>query len=78
MISVLDVHRQTRGSKTNQTLSTERANAVREYLVQHDIAADRITAVGHGEERSVVENTSAEGRANKRRVEIVVKAGNSH
>jgi outer membrane protein OmpA-like peptidoglycan-associated protein len=75
---VVEGHTDSQGkSETNQTLSAERANAVRDYLVQHDIAADRITAVGHGEDRTVAENTSAEGRANNRRVEIVVKAGKS-
>jgi hypothetical protein len=52
-----------------------RANAVRDYLVAHGIAADRITSEGHGPDRSIADNKSAEGRANNRRVEIVVKAG---
>jgi len=60
---------------TNQTLSVNRANSVRDYLVGHGIAADRITAAGFGSDRTIADNKSAEGRANNRRVEIVVKAG---
>lgn len=64
-------------AESNYTLSVNRANAVREYLIQHEIAPDRITAVGYGEDRPVAENTTAEGRANNRRVEIVIKPGKS-
>lgn len=56
----------------NQTLSENRARAVRDYLVSHGIAADRITSTGLGSNRPVADNTSAEGRANNRRVEIVI------
>jgi outer membrane protein OmpA-like peptidoglycan-associated protein len=59
---------------TNYTLSVNRANAVRDYLIQHEIAADRITAVGYGEDRAVADNSTPEGRANNRRVEIVIKS----
>jgi outer membrane protein OmpA-like peptidoglycan-associated protein len=48
---------------------------VREYLISREIAADRITAEGFGESRPVADNDTAEGRANNRRVEIVVKPG---
>ena len=57
----------------NQALSQKRADAVRTYLVSRGIAADRITAQGLGESRSIADNANAEGRANNRRVEIVVK-----
>jgi outer membrane protein OmpA-like peptidoglycan-associated protein len=70
---VVEGHTDSQGkTATNQTLSVNRANAVRDYLVQHDIAADRITAQGYGETRTVADNGSADGRANNRRVEIVV------
>jgi outer membrane protein OmpA-like peptidoglycan-associated protein len=61
----------------NQALSLNRANTVRDYLTEHGIAADRITAVGYGEERSIADNSTPEGRANNRRVEIVIKPGKS-
>jgi outer membrane protein OmpA-like peptidoglycan-associated protein len=57
----------------NQELSQKRADSVRTYLVSRGIASDRITASGFGASRSVADNTSPEGRANNRRVEIVVK-----
>jgi outer membrane protein OmpA-like peptidoglycan-associated protein len=57
----------------NQELSQKRAESVRTYLVSRGIAADRITAGGFGASRSIADNASPEGRANNRRVEIVVK-----
>jgi outer membrane protein OmpA-like peptidoglycan-associated protein len=56
----------------NQDLSLRRAQSVRDYLVTRGIAADRITAVGFGPNNPVADNASAEGRADNRRVEIVV------
>jgi outer membrane protein OmpA-like peptidoglycan-associated protein len=63
------------GAAYNQDLSQHRAQAVRDYLVTRGIASDRITAQGFGPTRSVADNTSTEGRANNRRVEIVVQPG---
>ncbi len=60
----------------NQTLSQNRADSVRTYLVSHGIASDRITAVGHGKADPVADNASPEGRADNRRVEIVVQPSN--
>ncbi len=57
----------------NNTLSEKRAGAVRDYLVSHGIAADRITSQGFGPSQPIADNNSAEGRANNRRVEIVVQ-----
>ncbi len=56
----------------NQDLSVRRAQAVRDYLVTRGIAADRITAVGLGASNPVADNATANGRADNRRVEIVV------
>lgn len=56
----------------NRDLSQKRADSVRDYLVSRGIAQDRIKAVGYGSERPVADNGNAEGRANNRRVEIVV------
>ena len=73
-IFVIEGHTDSQGkADANQTLSLSRANAVRDYLILHDVAADRITAEGYGEARGVADNDSAEGRANNRRVEIVVR-----
>jgi outer membrane protein OmpA-like peptidoglycan-associated protein len=61
------------GAAYNQDLSQRRAQSVRDYLVSRGIAADRVTSQGFGPSRSIAENDSAEGRANNRRVEIVVQ-----
>ena len=60
------------GLTFNQQLSQQRAETVRSYLVGHGIAADRVSAEGFGPAKPVADNTSAEGRADNRRVEIVV------
>jgi outer membrane protein OmpA-like peptidoglycan-associated protein len=61
------------GASYNQELSQHRAEAVRAYLVSRGIASDRITSQGLGMTRAVADNASPEGRANNRRVEIVVQ-----
>jgi outer membrane protein OmpA-like peptidoglycan-associated protein len=71
---VVEGHTDSQGGMSyNQDLSVRRAEAVRNYLVTRGIAADRVTSQGFGSSRSVADNTSAEGRANNRRVEIVVE-----
>jgi outer membrane protein OmpA-like peptidoglycan-associated protein len=57
----------------NQALSQRRAESVRAYLVSRGVSADRVTAQGFGLTRPIADNASAEGRANNRRVEIVVQ-----
>jgi outer membrane protein OmpA-like peptidoglycan-associated protein len=70
---VVEGHTDSQGSdKVNQPLSLNRGNAVRDYLVSRGVDSDKITAVGLGSSRPIVDNTSAENRANNRRVEIVV------
>lgn len=66
------------GVSYNQDLSQRRAQTVRDYLVSRGIAADRVTAAGFGSSRSVADNNSPEGRANNRRVEIVIGPSASH
>jgi outer membrane protein OmpA-like peptidoglycan-associated protein len=60
------------GVAMNQTLSEKRAEAVRAYLVSQGVPADRITAVGHGEEQPVASNKTAAGRQQNRRVELII------
>ncbi|HEX3854973.1 MAG TPA: OmpA family protein [Polyangiaceae bacterium] len=62
---------------TNLTLSKNRADAVRSYLVSKGIPADKITSVGKGKANPVASNDTPDGRANNRRVEIVIAGGNS-
>ncbi|HEX7477203.1 MAG TPA: OmpA family protein [Polyangiales bacterium] len=71
---VVEGHTDSQGGESyNQDLSQRRAQAVRDYLVSRGIAADRVTSQGFGYSRSIADNKSAEGRANNRRVEIVVQ-----
>lgn len=56
----------------NQLLSERRANAVRDYLVAHGIAAQRLSVVGKGEGQPAASNDTEEGRYQNRRVEFRV------
>jgi outer membrane protein OmpA-like peptidoglycan-associated protein len=58
----------------NQDLSQRRAQAVVTYLTQHGIATDRLTAVGYGDTKPVVPNTTKVGRQLNRRTEFKVTA----
>jgi outer membrane protein OmpA-like peptidoglycan-associated protein len=59
-------------SSYNQVLSQQRADAVLSYLISRGYQSDLVQAQGIGEDRPVADNASAEGRANNRRVEIIV------
>jgi outer membrane protein OmpA-like peptidoglycan-associated protein len=73
---VVEGHTDSQGStEKNRELSLARAEAVRTYLISQEIAADRIKTEGLGEDRPIADNASPEGRANNRRVEIVIKPG---
>jgi outer membrane protein OmpA-like peptidoglycan-associated protein len=56
----------------NQTLSEQRAAAVRDYLAQENIPATSMTSQGFGKTQPVASNDTAEGRQQNRRVELVV------
>jgi outer membrane protein OmpA-like peptidoglycan-associated protein len=56
----------------NQKLSEQRANSVRDYLVSQGVTGDSITAMGLGKTGPVTDNTTAAGRQQNRRVEMVV------
>ncbi len=58
---------------TNMDLSQKRAQSVRDYLVSKGIPGDLISAQGKGPDNPIGDNTSMEGRAENRRVEIVVQ-----
>ncbi|MDC0711483.1 OmpA family protein [Stigmatella sp. ncwal1] len=57
----------------NEDLSFRRAERVRDFLVSQGVAADRVEVRGMGEFRPVASNGTAEGRANNRRVEIILQ-----
>jgi len=56
----------------NKALSKRRANSVKSYLEGQGIAAERLTAVGKGEEDPLASNDTEEGRAANRRVVLSV------
>lgn len=71
---IVEGHTDAQGStSSNVALSQRRAEAVRSYLVQRGCQPDRIQSRGLGEDRPIADNNSAEGRANNRRVEIIVE-----
>jgi outer membrane protein OmpA-like peptidoglycan-associated protein len=56
----------------NLKLSQTRADAVREYLVRKGIDGGRIAARGYGEDVPIADNRTAAGRAQNRRMELVI------
>ena len=62
----------TGNASSNQTLSEQRAKAIVAKLVEMGIAADRLTAVGKGQTSPLADNSTDEGRAKNRRVEITI------
>ncbi|MGQ0503691.1 MAG: OmpA family protein, partial [Myxococcaceae bacterium] len=66
-------HTDSVGKKSkNLDLSQRRANNVRRFLVNQGIAEDRLEAVGYGDQRPIMPNTTIRGRERNRRVEFVV------
>jgi outer membrane protein OmpA-like peptidoglycan-associated protein len=59
-------------AESNLTLSINRAENVKSYLMQKGIMVDRIVADGFGMEQPIADNKTAEGRAKNRRVEFIV------
>jgi OOP family OmpA-OmpF porin len=67
----LDGHASAEGTdEYNMSLSTDRANSVKTYLVNSGIAANRIAVTGFGESRPVASNATEAGRSQNRRVEF--------
>jgi outer membrane protein OmpA-like peptidoglycan-associated protein len=70
---VVEGHSDSKGKDAhNVELSLRRAEAVRSFLISKGYDASRITAQGIGKDRPIADNGTVEGRANNRRVEIVV------
>lgn len=71
---VIEGHTDSQGTDShNLDLSQNRADAVRSYLVEREYQGDRIKARGLGEGHPIADNNSPEGRANNRRVEIIIE-----
>lgn len=69
----IEGHTDNKGNdKKNKELSTNRAQAVFAYLVDHGVEASRMVAQGFGEEKPIADNKTKKGREENRRVEIHV------
>jgi len=71
----LDIHGHTDwvgSDEMNQTLSENRANTVKTYIISKGIDASRITSAGHGESMPIADNKTAAGRTKNRRVELTL------
>lgn len=60
---------------TNNELSLRRALSVRDYLTSLGVPTANIEVQGYGPYRPIADNTSADGRARNRRVEIIISGG---
>jgi len=70
---IVEGHTDSMGSDAiNMPLSMNRANSVRDYLLTRGVEASKITAVGRGSTKPILDNATAENRANNRRVEIII------
>jgi outer membrane protein OmpA-like peptidoglycan-associated protein len=68
---MIEGHTDSDGSNAlNQTLSENRAAAVRNYLVEKGIGTDRLKSTGFGETKPIASNRTATGKAENRRVEV--------
>jgi OOP family OmpA-OmpF porin len=60
------------GDAHNIALSQRRAQAVRDYIVSRGYPTEKIRSTGMGKANPIASNANAEGRANNRRVEIII------
>ena len=58
--------------QVNEKLSRERAEMVKKYLVDKGVSEERIITVAYGEDMPVDTNKNAKGRANNRRVDVIM------
>jgi outer membrane protein OmpA-like peptidoglycan-associated protein len=69
----IEGHTDSTGSdELNQKLSDQRANSVRKYLIEQGLPETSLIAVGFGKSMPVADNSTAAGRQQNRRVEIIV------
>ncbi|MEE4185057.1 MAG: OmpA family protein [Gammaproteobacteria bacterium] len=73
---VIEGHTDSQGSPaTNMALSQQRADAVREYLLANstNVSPSAVRAMGYGSERPIASEATAEGRAQNRRIDVVIR-----
>ncbi|MDP2063669.1 MAG: OmpA family protein [Phaeovulum sp.] len=73
MVEVVGHTDNTGAAGYNQTLSQGRANTVAGVLANSGVPFSRITAYGRGEDQPIASNLTPEGRAQNRRVEIIIR-----
>ena len=67
----IEGHTDNQGSAgANQTLSEKRAQSVVAWLTAHGVPAGQVTAKGFGQTKPVADNSTEDGRAKNRRVEL--------
>ncbi|MFT7387224.1 MAG: outer membrane protein OmpA-like peptidoglycan-associated protein [Candidatus Endobugula sp.] len=67
-------HTDSSGKATyNQKLSIRRANSVSDYLKSQEVSVDRLVVFGYGESRPIASNATDTGRAENRRVELLIE-----
>ena len=65
------------GDSANFVLSQDRADAVRQFIVNRmGLDPERVSSIGYGETRPVATNDTAEGRARNRRIDLVLRLAN--
>ncbi len=71
---VIEGHTDSTGThELNKHLSQQRAESVREYLIANQtLPAEKVIAVGYGPERPLASNSTAEGRAINRRIDMII------
>ena len=62
----------------NKKISEQRANSVMKYLEEKGVPAERMTAVGYGQEQPIADNKTAAGRQKNRRVEFKISFEEVH
>jgi len=73
LVIEIDGHTDNVGTpESNLKLSLDRANAVRNYLIEHGIASTRVTAKGFGDTEPAATNDTEEGRQKNRRTEVTI------
>ncbi|HOT95732.1 MAG TPA: OmpA family protein [bacterium] len=75
-VLLIEGHADSQGDEAyNQKLSEARAHAVASFLAKNNVDISRFTIIGYGESQPVASNDTPEGRAQNRRVEIAITAG---
>ena len=72
---VIEGHTDSTGSQEkNQALSEQRAQSVRQYLIANGtLPSKKIAAAGYGFSKPIAPNETAEGRAQNRRIDVIIK-----